>query len=216
MSTETYKGLQYTWKKPTFAGRVREKIHELSESKGSFTIDEIGLELDLISHSERKLLYVTVSDMRRRGEVEIVKEAQKQGTVIRTFRLVTPRDDRSFQKQEIIWRLIRSRKKGPVNDLVELSGAKRSYVDEYLALLKKRGIIRIQTRFWEDSTPERIFVLVKDPVIMPENDEKAERLRAIRAHKKALNALDNAYDGLTVARMAVSEAMNFISDDDDR
>ncbi|MDY6789707.1 MAG: hypothetical protein SWH54_00380 [Thermodesulfobacteriota bacterium] len=179
--------------KETFAGKVR-KI--MQDRKGrEIWIQEIAIELDMVSDAEKRKLYRTILDLKRSGEIEPLKK----GAYIYKGKKQKP------QLQEVMWRVLRDRRKVTVDDLIEMAGAEKSYVKEWLQMLVRRGIVR--------KNKNGIYLMIQDPVDMPKNEEKAEKLRRIRAEKKkALDAIDKVVTLALEARMAVVE----ISEDADQ
>ena len=91
--------------------------------------------------------------------------------------------------QEVMWRLLRSRRTVTVEDLQEMAEAEESYVLEWLRMLIRRGIVRESGGSYQ---------MIKDTVEMPRNDEKAERLRRLRAKWKAVKeTVDEVFDELS-------------------
>ena len=171
--------------KETFAGKIR-KIMKAAE--GEITTEEIAEKLDLVFKKDKKLLYQTLRDFVSSGEVEKIRN--------RVF--IYKGRQKPAQSQEIMWRVLRSRKKVTVDDLIEISGADKRYVKEWLLMLVRREMVRKYSN--------GNYLMIKDPVDMPRNEEKAERLRRIRAEKKkALDALDRVVTLALEARMAVVE-----------
>jgi len=178
--------------KETFAGKVRKII---KSSRGEISTQEIAEELDLVFKKEKKVLYQTLRDFVSSGEIEKIRN--------RVF--VYKGSQKPAQSQEIMWRVLRARKKVTVDDLIEISGADERYVKEWLQMLVRREIVR--------KYANGNYLMIKDMLDMPRNEEKAERLRRIRSEKKkALDAIDKVVTVALEARMAVVE----ISEDADR
>ena len=171
--------------KETFAGRIRNII---AAYPGEFRTREIAERLDLVFNKDKQPLYQALRDFVSAGEIEKIR----QGVFIYKGR------KNPAQLQEIMWRFLRARKKVTIDDLVEISGAGRRYVREWLQMLVRREIVR--------KNPNGIYLIIKDPVDMPKNEKKAQRLRRIRAEKKkALDAIDKVVTIALEARMAIVE-----------
>jgi len=171
--------------KASFANKVRKIIQDRFPE--TITITEIANALDIISKTGKQPLYNALIDLRKAGEIVRVK----QGEYKWTGKPVKP------QLREVMWRIFRARKRVSIEDLQELSGASELYIKEWLGLLCRRGIAR--------KTKPGIYLMVKDTVIIPDDDKKAERLRKIRRQKKK-NALA-AMDVLGAAFIKVKKAI---------
>lgn len=171
--------------KETFAGKIRKII---AAYPGEFRTQDIAVRLDLVFAGDKQPLYQALKDFVLTGEIEKIRKGVfrykgKQGTP---------------QFQEIMWRVLRSRRKVTVDDLIEISGAREIYVKEWLRMLMRREIVR--------KYKNGNYLIIKDTVDMPRNEKKAQRLRRIRAQKKkALDALDKVVTLALEARMAVVE-----------
>ncbi len=171
--------------KKTFVGKVRKII---AAHPGEIKTKEIALKLDLVFDKEKQPLYQALRDFAATGEIEKIR----QGVFIYKGR------KNPAQLQQIMWRFLRSRRKVTVDDLIEISGAEKTYVKEWLQMLVRREIVR--------KYKNGNYLMIKDPVDMPRNEKKAEKLRRIRAEKKkALDAIDKVVTLALEARMAVVE-----------
>lgn len=169
----------------TFAQRIRMAAAEFG---AEFTADQLADQADIQTYADKARIYNTIRDLIRQGELERVGK----GKYRRISKSVPA------EKQEIMWRLVRARRTVTVEDLQELSGAGRKYCEEFLRRLVRRGVVK--------QHDNGNFQLIEDPVEMPKDDAKAERLRRIRAQKKeALEALDRAFVAINDARMAVAQ-----------
>jgi len=172
--------------KKTFAGKVRKIMQDLKGRE--ISTQDIAVMLDMVSDADKRVLYRILIDFRHSDEIERVKK----GVYIYKGKKCKP------QLQEVMWRVLRDRRKVTVDDLVEMAGAEESYVKEWLQMLVRREIVR--------KYKNGNYLMIKDPVDMPRNEEKAQKLRRIRAKKKkALDALDKAVTAALEARMAVVE-----------
>ncbi len=171
--------------KETFAGKVRTIIQG---TPGSITTRELAEKLDLVFREDKRPLFAVLRDFVASGEIEKIRNG--------VFRYKSKQEPPQYQ--EIMWRVLRSRRKVTVDDLIEISRAEKSYVKEWLQMLVRREIVRKHAN--------GNYLMIKDPVDMPRNEKKAERLRRIRAEKKkALDAIDKVVTLALEARMAVVE-----------
>lgn len=102
-----------------------------------------------------------------------------------------------------IWNLLRIRhKKGrqvTTDDLITICGASREYAKERMQFFVRTGICK--------KTGTASWRMITDPVTMPEDKGKAEKLRRLRAEKKtaAIKKIDKLLRDMTDVRMAVAE-----------
>lgn len=163
--------------KETFAGTVREVLQDLGKDGAEIIIQEAAVDprLDLVFDKDKRPLYNTVRDMMLSGEVLRVRP----GAYKYIGRMKSP------EMQEIMWKVLRSRKTLTVEDLQQMSGASENYTKEWLQMLMRRKIIR--------RNKNNTFTLIRDPgPVTPRNEEKAAKLRRIRREKKkaAIEAVD--------------------------
>jgi hypothetical protein len=175
-------------KQTGIAKRVRAAIERLGKGGSQvFSISEICLELDLISDAEKRPVYNCMNDLRASGAVERVRPG-----VYRTVK-----QESGPQRQEVMWRLLRARRRVSVADLVELAGVSEAYAAEWLQAMARQGVA---------VKAGDVYRLVADAVAQPEIVGKKEKYRRIReAKKKALTALDEAFAAIVAARMAVGD-----------
>lgn len=180
----------------TFAGKLRKFLQSTGGAPVSF--QDMAGALDLVTARDKRPLHDAVRDFTRRGELILVDISR------RVYRYRRPQ--KAPEKREIMWRLLRARRKVSIEDLMELAGAARQYAAEWLQTLQRQGIVK---RHGE------MYVMLKDPYHMPRNTEKAEKLRRIRAAKKrAIEAVDQSLNTLIEARMAISDIGEEAADGD--
>ena len=169
-----------------FNEKVREQIKILGADGREVANSELAVALDMVSHKDKRGMYRALADMRKHGEVKRCRP----GVYIYIVRPKT--EDELRQK---IWRVIRARRIVTIDDLVELTGASEKYSAEFMRMLMRREIAR------RIDDPHRRrkskYQLIKDPVIMPVNEDNAKKLRKLRKQKKkealrALSAVDTA------------------------
>ena len=176
--------------KETFADKVRKIYRE--RAGRDVNNQQVCILLDLVFDSDKRILYAAQRDMRARGELVRVRP----GVHVYKGKKNKP------ELQEIMWRILRARRTVSVADLVEMAGAKESYVLEWLHLMVRRGIVRKNSP--ASGIPK--YTMISDPVEMPRNDKKADRLWRMRAEKKkALAAIDQVVNLALQARMAVND-----------
>lgn len=190
-------------KKQSFAEKVRQVFVQSVEA-GLPEMDNKALAraLDLVSDQDKHPLYATLRDFLKSGEIEDIRPK------------VYVYKGKNSPKKDIrgaMWAVMRMRKTATRDDLQELAGASLDYANEFLRLLLKRGAIE-KVGAVRNGSP--VYRLVNDTGPQtPENTAKAERLRNIRAAKRAAldliedagNDLISATQKLISARMAVND-----------
>ncbi len=184
--------------KETFTGRIRTAALRLGRHGSGFTVNHI-CDLSMIqTYADKRKVRQVMGDLVKAGEFERMGEG--------IYRLLQKPSGKSARKtadkpqiQEVMWRVLRARRTVTLADMEELAGAAPTYATEWLQMLARRKIVRhLKNGSWQ---------MIKDPgPSMPLNDEKAERLRKLRAKKKeALDAMDRAFMAIAEARMAMAE-----------
>lgn len=173
-----------------FADKVRKMMIEMGKGNPEVAVLDIALRLDLISKKERRPVYGAISDFQQAGEVERVRPG--------VYRYIG-KSQAVPEKRAVMWRLLRARKVVTVADFQELAGVSEVYAHEWLSMLIRRGIVKMMGA---DK-----YRLLNDPIVMPENADKAEQLRRMRERKK------KAIAALNAANIAMAEAMAILADD---
>ena len=179
--------------KETFADKVRAGIREMSAGGREFSVSELALQkLDLLTDSEKRPVRAAIRDFVKAGELERVRPG-----VYRTVKRAKVKPE----LQQVMWDILRFRKKVTIEDLVELAGASAGYAEEWLGNLSRWGVVR------QGGKPGT-WQMIADPVEMPKNDRKAERLRELRLRKRErITALcDTLFKAVTDLRMEVNSA----------
>ena len=173
-----------------FADKVRKIMVELGKGGREIAVADVALRLDLISKLEKRPVYGAMSDFMDAGEVERVRPG--------VYRYIGKKKDVP-EKRVVMWRLLRARRMVTISDLEELAGVCGEYARQWLTMLIRRGIV---VRIGEDK-----YRLKNDPVVMPEDEDKAEQLRKLRArNKQTLSAILAAQNALLAAGTAMTEA----------
>lgn len=173
---------------------VREQMRILGAGGREINYQELATRCDLVFNVDKQYMYGIIKNMRKSGEVERIR----RGVCIYKGK------DKP-QIHEIMWRFLRSKKIVTIDDLREISGASRNYATEWMRMLSKREIVKM-IRIGN----LRKYQLIDDQVIVPQNNEKAEKQRRIRRQKKreALVALGEAQNAISRARKAVGEIVD--------
>ena len=159
---------------------------------------EIALRLDFITRKEKQKMYSTLRDFIKRGEIERVRPG-----VVR-YLWNKKREVHPAVKTRCMNRFIRANRRESISadDLVANCGATMRTAKEHLQLLVRNEIMR---RIDMPGNQLAKYRMVNDPgPNMIKNEERAARLRRIRAVKKrALEELDSAADAIARARIAL-------------
>jgi predicted transcriptional regulator of viral defense system len=184
-------------RKVSFANKVR----EILKSKGDVvTTEELGEKLDMPSGTGRQKLHMALHDMTKSGEIKRLEPGKY---------CYLGKNNVKPEIRDAMWAILRMRKTVSLDDLQELSGASRSYAQEFMCLLTKREVVEAI-----DRPGAKLYRLIEDAgPPTPEDNEKAARLRRIReAKQKAQNELDiagkiiiEATEALFRARIAVND-----------
>ncbi|MGE4442088.1 MAG: hypothetical protein AB7D27_11460 [Desulfomicrobium sp.] len=103
------------------------------------------------------------------------------------------------QLRQKMWSILRARRVVSVEDLMELTGASRPYAQQWSRMLEEHELVR--------RLDDGRIQLVNDPVVMPEDTTKAEKLKAIRIRK----ALATVRDLAGLVQVAVKELEEVLS-----
>ena len=184
--------------KETFTGKIRLAAQALGEDWGGFSVDQVCDQAMIQTYKDKKRVRNAILELYQAGELERI------GNAIYRLREQPPGKP---QIQEIMWKILRARRTVTLEDMEELAGASPTYATEWLQMLVRRKIVRHLKNGNPSTKTAGKWQMVTDPgPAMPLNDEKAERLRNLRAKKKeALDAMDRAFVAIAEARMAMSE-----------
>lgn len=177
----------------SLAGRAREYMKSIGKRR--FTICEVSEALDLLGDKDKRPIYGVFSDMVERGEIRKVETGMYEYVGLK----------KKASKEEALWRLVRMRKTVTVDDLLEMSGATRSYAKECLQAWVRKGYI----------TPagKETYRLIKDAgVEVPKNTEKAARLKLLR--DEITSAIKKIFENVKVnikIQVEDSNTLNFPS-----
>ncbi len=177
-------------KKGSFANIVR----ELLQAKGRASVAELVTAIVTASPEQvhgrkvRPMVQAVMRDLLRSGEAARVAEGE--------YRWAARKEP--VQLRQKMWSILRSRRVVSIEDLMELTGASRGYARQWSTMLEGHELVRRL----EDGRIQ----LVSDPVLMPEDTNKAEKLRAIRV-RKALDSMRQSMEGLAKAVKELEEAV---------
>jgi len=176
----------------SFAKTVCDTLKEAARTGGGeVAVAELSCLLWLQTRKEHKRLLNTLSDLTRGGKVIRVR----QGVYAEATTTAPP------AKREVMWRLLKMRRRVTVDDLVELAGVSLDYAREWLAILVKREVVR------KIQEPGGMWVLINDSAEMPVDDDKAAVLRLLRVQKKAELAgrIDTIENELKAVKKTIAE-----------
>ena len=131
----------------------------------------MAAKFEVQTYAEKKRVYATILELVR------TKEIQRVSRGVYTY---SGKLNQKLPKQKIMWNYFRMRMKCgasiTVEELQTAAGVSRNYASEWLGFLVRIG-------FAENHGNGR-FQLLKDPVDMPIDEKKAEKLRNIHARKR--------------------------------
>jgi DeoR/GlpR family transcriptional regulator of sugar metabolism len=182
----------------SFAGRVLETLTNLAATAtaGSVHVDDISHALMIQTRQAHKQVLNALSDLSKAGKVIRVRMG--------VYAMPVAGQQRPPDKREVMWRILRMRKRVLIADLVELAGVSREYAKEWLQMLAKRGIVR---RISQPDNQPHIWQMIHDTVDMPVDEVKAAKLRALRRKKSAQAMAD-----LLTARELIGKACLVINE----
>lgn len=173
----------------TFTDRIRTAAKALAP--GTFTKRDLSVKAEIKTREDDRRIGYVIHDMRKSGEIQ---------SVTRGVYMYMGKAKKKKQTKDVMWRALRAMRNMTVEDLREMSGAGEGYAKEWLWMLKRRGVVAERNgryRLINDTGPNG----------MPENEEKAEKLRVLRLKKKeaALAALARAEAAIKEAREAMGD-----------
>jgi hypothetical protein len=137
----------------------------------------------------RPMVQAVMRDLLRSGEAARISEGE--------YRWAARKEP--VQLRQKMWSILRARRVVSVEDLMELTGASRGYARQWTTMLEGHEVVRRL----EDGRVQ----LVSDPVAMPTDATKAEKLKAIRV-RNALAAVRERIEQVTVAVKELEEAVS--------
>ena len=180
----------------SFAKTVLDTLTRMAAgNEEEVSVTDLSSALMIQTRAEHKRMLNTLSELKKAGKVARVR----QGVYALILRENQP------QLREVMWRLLRMRRRVTVDDLVEMAGASVNYARDWLCMLEGREVVR-KTSPGGASKP-RVWQLINDTVEMPEDTKQAEYLRELRKKKKqqALADLAAAQKLLGKAHQAITE-----------
>lgn len=168
-------------------------IEIAAKNNGEINCNQVSIALGARTGQEHKNILNILSQFYNAGKLQRLRKG-----IYAPIHRHRPPD-----KRETMWRVIRMRKRVTADDLVELAFVGKEYAREWLQMLTKREVVRkIQ-----EPGGQAIYMLIRDTVEMPKDEEKAARLRELRNRRKAeiVNQLEAIEDALKKAKEAIVE-----------
>ena len=159
----------------SFTEKVRQAAQRLKKrGEEPFGTGDVGHEMFIQTREDHKKMLNAVYELRKQDEIISVARGRYE---------YVPKSTR--QLKDKLWRVVRAKRKFTLDDLVELTGAKRIYCKEFVALLIRRGIVRKIT----SPGVLAVYRMIEDPgpELEPDRD-KADKLREIRERRKEWEA----------------------------
>lgn len=186
--------------KESFSNQVLTKALELAATnRGQVAADTISKALGCKTHQEHKRMLNTLSDLHLQGR--IVRISQGVYGPVQGFK--------QPDKRNVMWRVLRTRRRVTVEDLVVMAEVSPRYAKEWLATLVKREVVRKHQQPGLVGT----WQLIIDTVDMPKDDTRATKLREMRRKRKeaVVEVLDDALNNLQTIGEALSKARDIIN-----
>lgn len=186
--------------KDSFTTQVLAKVLELAATnRGEITTDAMSTAMECKTRQEHQRMLKTLRDLHQQGRIVRLS----QGVYGPTQGFKQP------DKRNVMWRVLRTRRRVTVEDLVVMAEVSPQYAKEWLATLVKREVVR------KHQQPGLIgtWQLINDTIDMPEDDAKATKLREMRRKRKEAVAvvLDDALKNLQTIGEALSKARDVIN-----
>lgn len=169
------------------------------EHGGQATTDAISILVGAQTRLQHKRVLNVLSDLLRQGRLTRVQQGVYG----------PPANKPAPDKREVMWRILRMRRRVQVADLIEMAGVSKDYAREWLRVLVEREVVRKHQSPGLAAT----WQLINDTYTMPEDEAKAARLRDLRRQKKqaAITAIDASIKSLQAAGKALSQARDAIT-----
>jgi len=167
---------------------VREALQTLN---GVFSVDHVvnALGTRVQTYHDKDRVKKAIYEILKTGGIERIEHGLYQ----------TVRTKKAPEIRERMWRILRANRAVTIEDLQELAGAGEAYAKEWLQMLARQGVVRhLKNGRWQ---------MIYDPVEMPRDKEKAEKLRNIRLRKREAveDALNRAQTAIIEARTALGK-----------
>ena len=157
--------------KDSLANKARMAGMDFRAAGRTFTPAEMGIKLGVQTYEENARVYDAILQLVR------AKEMQRVSRGIYTYK---GKPNQKPSKQKIMWNFFRMRMKSgasvTIDELQAAASVSADYAREWLNFL-------VQAGFAKDHGNGR-FQLLKDPVEMPVDEKKAQRLRDLRKSKR--------------------------------
>ena len=156
-------------KAESLTGKIRAAAQEMGKDGSEFSAVELADRIGIQTFRDKQRMHWMVKDLKKRGIFVSIG--------VGVYRLAEqPKVKSDPEKRQVMWRFLRMRKTVSVGDLQEASGASRNYAMQWLRLLVRRGVVKV--------VGKGRWILIQDVVETPDDTEKAEKLRELRARQK--------------------------------
>lgn len=176
----------------SYTKTVLDKALELaSAGNNEVHCGDVAKALSAKSRVERKRCLNTLSELAIDGKLNRIR----QGVYSPVSGL------KKLDKREVMWRLLRMRRRITVEDLIEMAEVRPVYAREWLQMLVKHEVVR---KIQPQPGKPAVWILIKDTKVMPVDEEKAAKLRALRKKQAAIT------EQLGVIDQALSSVRNIL------
>lgn len=178
----------------SFMRTVLETALAIAEKNGGeVTVKSVSYAMSARTPQQHKNVLNTLSDLFQQGRLQRLRKGVYSAVV----------STGKPEKRKVMWQLLRMRKRVSIEDMMTMAEVSQDYAREWFRMLTEHGVVRKLQSLGKAS----VWVLVKDSIEMPTSDEKAAKLRALRARKKAelVNRLSKIENEIQLVKSEISE-----------
>jgi len=172
-------------------------LADLGEKSDEIAVADLGHHLHVQTQAQHKKMLNVLADLYKSGRAVRIRQG-----------VYAPARDQQPQTQElrqVMWRLLRMRRRVTVEDLQTMAGASADYAANWLRMLEEKGVVR---KLGTDSGHFAIWQLIATDIELPADDKEADRLRRYRATKKA------ALAKMRTAQTMINQAIAAMEEED--
>lgn len=170
---------------------VMAAITELAVTNAEIAVAALGHHLHVQTQAQHKKMLNTISALCVAGRVTRIR----QGVYAPALNQPPP----ARKLRQIMWRVLRMRRRITIEDLQTMAGASYDYAAEWLRMLEDKRVVR---KLGTDSDHYAVWQLLATDAELPTDDRAADRLRAYRAKKK--DALAKMRSARTMINQAIA------------
>lgn len=187
-------------KEQSYTATVMAALRELAgkSEAGEVTVTDLSHHLFIQTQDGHKKMLNALYELAKNNRAARVR----QGVYA-----LTDRPSRPLELRQVMWRILKMRKRVTVEDLMTMAGASEKYALEWLRMLETRQVVR---KIGTAPRPS-VWLLLATDIDMPVDDSNAVKLRALREKKKKQALAD-----LRAARTLINKALNTMEEETKR